>query len=67
MGRSVTISLSLLSLGPKRKLSATMSILSMDTRFILKNMGKVEIYNSGVCVKRSTSSEFEVDYFRKLE
>jgi len=24
-------------------------------------------YNSGVCVKRSNSSEFEVDYYGKLE
>jgi len=24
-------------------------------------------YNNGVCVKRSTSNEFEADYFRKLE
>jgi hypothetical protein len=23
-------------------------------------------YNNGVCVKRSTSNEFEVDYYEKL-
>jgi len=33
-------------------LSATMSILSMDTRFILKNMGKVERYITVVFVLR---------------
>jgi hypothetical protein len=26
-----------------------------------------ETYNNGVCVKRSTSNKFEVDYYRKLE
>jgi hypothetical protein len=47
--------------------SATMSIFSNDTCFMLKNIGKVEIHNNGVCVKRSTSSKFKVDYYGKLK
>jgi len=39
----------------------------MGTCFILENMGRVERHKSGVCVKGSTSSEFEVDYYGKLE
>ena len=39
----------------------------MSTSFILKNMGKVERYNNGVCIKGLTFSEFEVDYYEKLE
>jgi hypothetical protein len=40
----------------------------MDKCFILKNTGmKKKTYNSGVCVKGSTSSELEVDYYDRLE
>jgi len=40
----------------------------MDISFILKNMGmKEKAYNSGVCIKGSTSSEFEVDYYSRLK
>jgi len=69
MGMSAPKSLSSLSLGLKENVSATMGILSMDMFSILKNTGKEErkIYNSGVCVKRSTSSELEVDYYGRLE
>jgi len=52
MGMSVTISLSLLSLGPKRKLSATMSILSIDMSFILKNTSMEERHIITVFVLR---------------
>jgi hypothetical protein len=52
MRMSVTISLSLLSLGPKRKLSATMSILSIDMSFILKNTGMEERHIITVFVLR---------------
>jgi hypothetical protein len=45
-----------------------MSILSMDMCFILKNTSMEEkTYNISVCIKGSTSSEFEVDYYEKLE
>ena len=45
-----------------------MSILLMDMSFILKNTGMEERHtNNGVCVKGLTSSEFEVDYYGRLE
>jgi len=39
----------------------------MSTSFILNNMGRVERYNNGVCIKGLTFSEYEVDYYEKLE
>jgi hypothetical protein len=30
-------------------------------------MGRVERHNNGICVKGSTSSKFEVDYYGKLK
>ena len=65
MKRNASAALSLLVL--EEKWSATTSILLMGTCFILENMGRVERYKSGDCVKGSTSSEFEVDYYGKLE
>ena len=47
--------------------SAITSILSMDMFFILKGMVRIERHKSGVCVKGSTSNEFEVGYYGKLE
>ena len=45
-----------------------MSILSMDNVcFILNNTSMEKRHNSGICVKGSTCSEFEVDYYDKLE
>jgi hypothetical protein len=56
-GWNASVTLSLLSLG----------ILSVDMCFILKNMDMVKRHNNGVYVKRLTSNEFEVNYYRKLE
>jgi len=40
----------------------------MDMSFILKNTGhEWKTYNNDVCIKGSTSSEFEVDYHGRLE
>jgi hypothetical protein len=39
----------------------------VDICLILKNMGRVERHNNRVCVKGSTSNEFKVDYYEKLE
>ena len=39
----------------------------MDMFFILKSMARIERHKSGVCVKGSTSNEFEVGYYGKLE
>jgi len=45
-----------------------MGILSMDMSLILKNTSMEERHtNNGVCIKGSTSSEFEVDYYGRLE
>jgi len=52
MGGSAAISLSLLSLGPKKKSSAITGILSMDTSFILKNTGMEERHTTAVFVLR---------------
>jgi hypothetical protein len=53
----------------KEKSSAIMDILSMDMSFILKNTGMEERHTTAVFVlrDRSTSSEFEVDYYGRLE
>jgi len=52
MKRGAAKSLSSLSLGPERKLSATTSILLMDMFSILKNMGMVERHTITVFVLR---------------
>jgi len=39
----------------------------MDMSFILKNTNGRKTCNNSVCIKRSTSSEFEVDYYGRLE
>jgi hypothetical protein len=57
MGGSVVISLSLLSLGPERKVKCY-------NRYFVNGR---KTYNNGVCIKGSTSSEFEVDYYDRLE
>ena len=50
MGRSASKSLSSLSLGLERMLSATTGILSMDMFSILKNTGKEERHTTTVFV-----------------
>jgi len=43
-------------------------ISSKDICFILKSMTRIERYiKVGVCVKKSTSNEFEVEYYGVLE
>jgi hypothetical protein len=39
----------------------------MDVIYIEEYGQGRKTYNSGVCVKGSTSNEFEVDYYEKLE
>jgi hypothetical protein len=52
----------------KERWSAITNISSMNMCFILKTYGQGrKIYNNGVCVKGSTSNEYEVDYYKKLE
>jgi hypothetical protein len=68
MGGSGGISLSLLSLGPKRKVKCYNGYFVNGYVFLTKEYGYGrKIYNNGVCVKGSSCSEFEVDYYSKLE
>ena len=68
MGRSVPKSLSLLSLGPKRKCKCYNGYFVNEYVFHTEEYGQERrTYNSGVCVKVSTSSELEVDYYGRLE
>jgi hypothetical protein len=68
MGGSAAISLSLLSLGPERKVKCYNGYFVNGYVFHTEEYehGR-KTYNSGVCIKGSTSSEFEVDYYGRLE
>jgi hypothetical protein len=60
--------LSLLSLDPERKVKCYNRYFISEHVFHTKEYGQGrKTYNSGVYVKRSTSNEFEVDYYEKLE
>jgi hypothetical protein len=68
MGGSVVISLSLLSLGPERKVKCYNMYFVNGYVFHTEEYGHGrKTYNNGVCIKGSTSSEFEVDYYDRLE
>jgi hypothetical protein len=68
MERSVVISLSLLSLGPERKVKCYNGYFFNGYVFHTEEYGHGrKTYNSGLCVKGSTCSEFEVNYYGKLE
>jgi len=68
MGVSATISLSLLSLGPERKVKCYNRYFINGYIFHIEEYGHGrKTYNNGVCIKGSTSSEFEVDYYGRLE
>ena len=68
MRRGVAKSLSSLSLGHKRKVKCYNGYFVNGYVFHTKEYGLGrKTYNSGVCVKGSTSSDFKVDYYRKLE
>jgi hypothetical protein len=68
MGRSVAKLLFSLSLGPERKVKCYNGYFV--NRYVLHTEeyrhGR-KTYSSGVCVKGSTSSELEVDYYGRLE
>ena len=68
MGRSVSKSLSLLSLGPERKVKCYNGYFVNGYVFHTEEykQGR-KTYNCGVCVKGSTSSELEVDYYGRLK
>jgi hypothetical protein len=68
MGMNANATLCLLCLGPKRKVKCYDGYFVNG--YVFHNEKYKEgrkTYNSGVCVKGSTSSEFEVDYDGKLE
>jgi hypothetical protein len=68
MGVSATISLSLLSLSPKRKVKCYNGYFFNGYIFHTEEYGHGrKTYNSGVCINGSTSNEFEVDYYGRLE
>jgi hypothetical protein len=68
MRKNASVSLSLLSLGPKRKVKCYNEYFINGYVFHTEEYehGR-KTYNSGVCVKGSTCNEFEVDYYGKLE
>jgi len=68
MGRSASKSLSSLSLGPERKCKCYNGYFVNGYVFHTEEYGQGrKTYNNGVCVKGSTSSELEVDYYGRLE
>jgi hypothetical protein len=68
MGGSAAISLSLLSLDPERKVKYYNGYFVNGYVFHTEEYehGR-KTYNSSVCIKGSTSSEFKVDYYGRLE
>ena len=68
MGRSALKSLASLSLGPKRKCKCYNRYFVNGYVFHTEEyeQGR-KTYNSGVCVKGSTSNELKVDYYDRLE
>jgi hypothetical protein len=67
MGDSATISLSLLSMGPERKVKCYNGYFVNGYVFHTKKYGHGRKTYNDVCIKGSTSSEFEVDYYGRLE
>jgi hypothetical protein len=68
MGMNASVTLSLLSLGPERKVKCYNKYFVNGYVFYIEEykQGR-KIYNNEVCVKGSISSKFEVDYYGKLE
>ena len=68
MGGNVSVTLNLLCLDPERKVMCYNKYFINEHVFHIKeyDQGR-KTYNSVVCVKGSTSNEFEVNYYRKLE
>jgi len=65
--RNVSASLSLLSLGFERKVKCNNEYFINGYVFHTKNTSMEKRHNIGVCVKGSTCSKFEVNYYGKLE
>ena len=68
LGENASIPLNLLSLDPERKVKCYNEYFINEYVFHTEEYGEGrKTYNNGGCVKRSTSNEFEVDYYGKLE
>jgi hypothetical protein len=67
MGGNATISLSLLSLGPERKVKCYNGYFVNGYVFHTEEYRHGRKTYNGVCIKGLTSSEFEVDYYGRLE
>ena len=68
MGGSVAISSSLLSLGLERKVKCCNEYFFNGYIFHTEEYGHGrKTSNNDVCLKGSTSSKFEVDYYGRLE
>jgi len=68
IGENVSGSLNLLCLGFERNDYYYNKYFVNEYIFYTKEYGNgKKSYNSGVYIKRSTSNEFEVDYYAKLE
>ena len=68
MGGSAAISLSLLSSGSKRKVKCCNGYFVNGYVFHTEEYGHGrKTYNNCVCIKGSTLSEFEVDYYGRLD
>jgi len=68
MGRSAVISLSSLSLSPKRKVKCYNGYFVNGYVFHIEEYGHGrKTYNIGVCIKESSCNEVGVDYYGKLE
>jgi hypothetical protein len=66
--RNASASLYLLNLSPERKVKCYNEYFVNRYMFHTKKYGYGrKTYNGGVCVKGSTCSEFEIDYYGKLE
>ena len=70
MEENFIITLNLLYLDPERKTKCYNEYFINRYIFFFHTeefVQSIKIYNSEVCVQRSTSNKFEVDYYKKLE
>jgi len=65
---NASVTLSLLSLGPEKKVMCYNEYFINGHVFYTEEYGQGrKTYNNGFCVKGSTSTEYEVVYYGKLE
>ena len=66
-GGNASVTLSLLSIDPKRNVKCYNWYFINGHVFHIKKYGQGKRHNSRLCVKGLTSNKFEVDYYDKLE